>query len=103
MEEFPLIFHFQPPLLLLLFLLLQGITFSVMTASWDPERRESGFLGIDKFQRNMDSLREVLLRWRENALIRERVSKMSQAEIQAALSGLDNDDEHDRDSDCWNP
>jgi hypothetical protein len=64
-----------------------------MSASWDPDREESGFLGIAEFQRNVDSLRGGLSRSRENALIRERMSKMSQAEIQAALSDLDSNDE----------
>jgi hypothetical protein len=60
-----------------------------MSASWDPDREESGFLGIQEFQRNVDSLRGGLTRSRENARIRERVGQMSPDEIQAALSDLD--------------
>jgi hypothetical protein len=67
-----------------------------MSASWDPDREESGVLGIDEFKRNVDSLRGGLSRSRENALIRERMAGMSEAEIQAALSDLDKRDENEQ-------
>jgi hypothetical protein len=46
-------------------------------------------LGIQEFQRNVDSLQGGLTRSRENVRIHERVGQMSQEKIQAALSDLE--------------
>ena len=69
----------------------QGITYSVMSTSWDPDREESG-LGFDEFQKNVGILGEGLSRSRENALLRERMADMSEADIQAELKDLDTRD-----------
>lgn len=39
----------------------QGITYSVMSASWDDDREGSG-LGVDEFQKNVESLKDGLSR-----------------------------------------
>ena len=50
----------------------QGITYSVMSASWD-EDREGSALGVDEFQRNLENVKEGLGRSRENAVLRDRL------------------------------
>eukprot|EP00956_Cyclotella_meneghiniana_P009981 scaffold13782_cov78-Cyclotella_meneghiniana.AAC.7 len=59
---------------------LLGITYSVLSASWDDDREGSTF-GADEFSKNMESLREGLSRTKENALLRERMAGMSDEEI----------------------
>ena len=58
----------------------KGITYSVLSASWDDDREGSTF-GADEFSKNMESLREGLSRTKENALLRERMAGMSDEEI----------------------
>jgi hypothetical protein len=68
-----------------------------MSASWDPDREEeSGLLGFNEFQNNLDSLRDGLSRSRENALLRERMAGMSEADIRAALKDLEKRDEQQK-------
>lgn len=67
---------------------LQGITYSVMSASWD-EDIEGSALGWEEFTSNVDSLKSGLSRSRENLVTRERMEGMSEAEIQAALKDLE--------------
>ena len=55
-----------------------------MSASWDDDREGSG-LGLDEFQKNVDSLKEGLSRSKENALLRERMAGLSEEEIQRAI------------------
>ena len=50
----------------------QGITYSMMSASWDPER-EGSVLGTDEFSRNIDNIKGGLSRSRENAEVREQI------------------------------
>lgn len=66
----------------------QGITYSVMSASWDPDR-EGSALGVDEFQRNVDNIKEGLGRSRENAVLREKMTGLSSTEIKAALTDLE--------------
>lgn len=66
-----------------------------MSASWDPDREESG-LGFDEFQKNFGILREGLSRSRENTLFRERMAGMSEADIQDALKDLDKRDDEQK-------
>lgn len=92
--------EFQPALVAfttigLLAVGLVGITYSVMSASWDPDR-EGSALGTEEFQRNVNSLRQGLRRSRENALIRERMAGMPEEEIEAAVRELDKRDERRR-------
>jgi hypothetical protein len=51
---------------------LLGITYSVLSASWDPDR-EGDLFGADEFKTNMDSIRAGLSRSRENVILRERM------------------------------
>mmetsp|Transcript_14185 Transcript_14185/g.30036 ORF Transcript_14185/g.30036 Transcript_14185/m.30036 type:complete len:289 (+) Transcript_14185:61-927(+) len=70
---------------------LLGITYSVMSASWDDDREGSG-LGIDEFQKNVASLKEGLSRTKENALLRERMAGLSEEEIQRAIEASEKND-----------
>ena len=70
---------------------LLGITYSVMSASWD-EDREGSFLGIDEFQNNVQSIKDGLGRSRENAMLRDKMSGLSENEIEAALEDLERRD-----------
>lgn len=65
---------------------LLGITYSVLSASWDDDREGSG-LGVDEFQKNMSSLKEGLSRTKENTLLREKMAGLSEEEIQRAIDG----------------
>mmetsp|Transcript_28446 Transcript_28446/g.77049 ORF Transcript_28446/g.77049 Transcript_28446/m.77049 type:complete len:278 (+) Transcript_28446:310-1143(+) len=51
---------------------LVGITYSMMSASWDPER-EGTALGTDEFSRNVDNIKAGLGRSRDNAQVREQM------------------------------
>jgi len=69
--------EFQPVLvagttIALLAIGLVGITYSMMSASWDPER-EGSVLGTDEFSRNIDNIKGGLKRSGENAQIREQI------------------------------
>jgi len=69
--------EFQPVLvagttIALLAIGLVGITYSMMSASWDPER-EGSVLGTDEFSRNIDNIKGGLSRSRENAQVREQI------------------------------
>lgn len=59
-----------------------------MSASWD-EDVEGSALGFEEFGNNLDSLKSGLNRSRENAVVRERMAGMSEAQIQAAIKDLD--------------
>ncbi len=63
---------------------LLGITYSVLSASWDNDREGSG-LGFDEFQTNIGNLKEGLARTKENALLREKMAGLSEDEIQRAI------------------
>jgi hypothetical protein len=63
---------------------IKCITYSVLSASWDDDR-EGSTMGLDEFSKNVDSLREGLSRTKENALLRERMAGMSDAEIRKMM------------------
>eukprot|EP00984_Skeletonema_dohrnii_P024965 scaffold14120_cov90-Skeletonema_dohrnii-CCMP3373.AAC.2 len=63
---------------------LLGITYSVLSASWDDDREGSG-LGFDEFQTNVGNLKDGLARTKENALLREKMAGLSEDEIQRAI------------------
>jgi hypothetical protein len=63
---------------------LLGITYSVLSASWDDDR-EGSTLGLDEFQTNVNNLKDGLARTKENALLRERMAGLSEDEIQRAI------------------
>jgi hypothetical protein len=66
----------------------QGITYSVMSASWD-EDREGDLLGADEFKKNVDNIKEGLSRSRENALLRERMTGLTDEELQRSFTELE--------------
>ena len=72
----------------LLAISLLGITYSVLSASWDDDRDGSG-LGIDEFQKNVGSISEGVKRSQENQLLRERMAGLPEEEIEAAIRELD--------------
>ncbi|CAB9514836.1 Protein of unknown function (DUF3464) [Seminavis robusta] len=67
---------------------LLGITYSIVSASWDEER-EGSLLGIDEFQKNVGNIKEGLDRSKENLLLREKMAGLPEAEIEAAISELE--------------
>lgn len=71
---------------LLLLSVSQGITYSVMSASWD-ENREGDLLGTDEFAKNVDNIKEGLSRSRANALLRDRIA--TDPNLQQSLSELE--------------
>lgn len=81
--------EFQPALVAgtsVVFLLigLLGITYSLLSASWDDDR-EGSVLGGDEFQKNIENLKDGLSRTKENAILREKMAGLSESEIQRAL------------------
>lgn len=74
------------------FISIKGITYSVMSASWDPEK-EGSLLGLDEFKTNLGNVQDGLKRTRENAILREKMAGLPEAEIQKAIDDLDKRDE----------
>lgn len=66
---------------------LSGITYSVMSASWD-EDVEGGFFGMEEFRKNVRSIRDGLKRSQENAILREKMSTIPDDEINYELESL---------------
>ncbi|KAL3902300.1 MAG: hypothetical protein SGILL_010872 [Bacillariaceae sp.] len=80
--------EFQPVLvattsLVLLAVGIVGITYSIMSASWDDDR-EGSMLGTDEFAQNVDNIKTGLSRSRENAILREKMQSgmYSQADLE---------------------
>jgi len=71
---------------------LLGITYSVMSASWDPET-EGSALGISEFQTNLGSIQSGLRRSRENLLLRERMNKIPRDELDGDMRKLEREEE----------
>lgn len=71
---------------------LVGITYSVMSASWDPDREGTG-LGFGEFSNNFDSIKDGLKRSRENLVVRDQMAGMAEEDIQRAIKELDKRDE----------
>jgi len=67
---------------------LLGITYSVVSTSWDDDR-EGSVLGGDEFQKNLGSIQAGLSRTKENTLLREKMAGLSEAEIQRAIDGAE--------------
>jgi len=72
--------EFQPALvatttIVLLAVSLLGITYSVMSTSWDEDRvdEDGGLLGVQEFQRNVGNLQDGLARSKENAILRDKM------------------------------
>lgn len=73
---------------------LLGITYSVMSASWDVEV-EGSALGWDEFKKNLSSIQDGLKRTRENAILREKMSSLPQEEIDDALQRFERKEQLD--------
>ena len=71
---------------------IQGITYSVMSASWDPDA-EGSLLGVDEFKTNLGNIQDGLKRTRENAILREKMTGLPESEIQKAIDDLNKRDE----------
>ena len=71
--------------------LSQGITYSVMSTSWDVDR-EGSFLGTEEFQKNLQNTKDGLQRSRENAILRDRLASIGKDELKQALEDLDRRD-----------
>ena len=67
---------------------LLGITYSVMSASWD-EDSEGSLLGIEEFQKNVGNIKDGLSRTSQNAILREKMAGLSEGEIEAAIADLE--------------
>merc|ERR1712087_678026 len=67
---------------------LLGITYSIVSASWD-EDREGSLFGIDEFQKNVGNIKEGMDRSKENLLLREKMTGMPEAEIEAAIADME--------------
>eukprot|EP01083_Nonionella_stella_P191167 707737_1 len=74
---------------------LLGITYSVMSASWD-EDGDGSALGVDEFKKNLGSIKDGLKRTRENAILREKMSSLPDQEIEQAISNLNKKDQADK-------
>ena len=72
----------------LLVVSLLGITYSVISASWDDDQKGSA-LGVDEFKKNVGSLKEGLQRTKENQLLRERMIGLPEEEIEMAVKDLE--------------
>lgn len=59
-----------------------------MSASWDPDREGSAF-GADEFSTNLGNIKDGLQRTKENALLREKMMGLSEAEIERAIADSD--------------
>lgn len=86
-------YEFQPALVAfstigILAVGLIGITYSVMSASWDDDV-EGSALGFDEFKKNFGSIQGGLKRTRENAILREKMAGLPDAEIDQAIADLD--------------
>jgi len=77
--------------IVVLLLGLLGITYSVMSASWDPER-EGSLIGLDEFEKNVGNIKTGLSRSKENLLIRERMAGIPEEQINRAVDDLNRRD-----------
>lgn len=93
-------YEFQPALVAfstigILGIGLIGITYSVMSASWDDDV-EGSALGLNEFKTNFESIKGGLKRTRENAILREKMAGLPEAEIEQAIAQLDKKENADR-------
>ncbi|EJK62573.1 hypothetical protein THAOC_16807 [Thalassiosira oceanica] len=79
---------------------LIGITYSVLSSSWDDDR-EGSALGIEEFGKNVNSLKDGLSRTKENALLREKMAGLSEEEIQSAIDGQEKRRQKSNKKDAW--
>lgn len=67
---------------------LLGITYSVMSASWDPET-EGSTLGLSEFNTNINNIKDGLRRSRENELLREKMKRIPREELEGSVKRLE--------------
>eukprot|EP00560_Eucampia_antarctica_P000067 CAMPEP_0197832920 /NCGR_PEP_ID=MMETSP1437-20131217/16881_1 /TAXON_ID=49252 ORGANISM="Eucampia antarctica, Strain CCMP1452" /NCGR_SAMPLE_ID=MMETSP1437 /ASSEMBLY_ACC=CAM_ASM_001096 /LENGTH=287 /DNA_ID=CAMNT_0043436585 /DNA_START=18 /DNA_END=881 /DNA_ORIENTATION=+ len=84
---------FQPTLvafstIFILIIGLLGITYSVMSASWDPEI-EGSTLGFAEVKKNIESLQDGFKRSRQSVLLREKMAGLPEEEITMAIRNLE--------------
>jgi len=89
--------EFQPALvafttIAMLAIGLVGITYSIMSASWDPEN-EGSTLGFEEIKTNLGNIKAGLQRSRDNVLLREKMAGLPEDEIQNAIKNLDKKEE----------
>lgn len=70
---------------------LLGITYSLMSASWDPDVDGSG-IGLDEFNKNVKIIKDGFERTKENQIIRDNMAGLPESEIQQAIQALDRRD-----------
>jgi len=92
--------EFQPALVAfttigILGISLAGISYSVISASWDSDKSGSA-LGVDEFRKNVGNIKDGLSRSKENALLRDRMEGMPENEIKRAVKDMDRRDEKSR-------
>ena len=63
-----------------------------MSASWDPEN-EGSLIGFDEFKTNLGNIQDGLKRTRENAILREKMAGLPEAEVEQAIKDLNKRDE----------
>ena len=63
-----------------------------MSASWDPEK-EGSLIGFDEFKTNLGNIQDGLKRTRENAILREKMAGLPEAEVEQAIKDLNKRDE----------
>lgn len=88
---------FQPTLvafstIFVLVLGLLGITYSVMSASWDPDV-EGSTIGAEEFKKNLSSIQDGFKRSRENTLLREKMAGLPEEEISRAIRDMERKEE----------
>ncbi|EEC49507.1 predicted protein [Phaeodactylum tricornutum CCAP 1055/1] len=88
--------EYQPALvaastIVVLLLGLVGITYSILSASWDPDR-EGSLLGTDEFSKNIENIRDGLKRSRENAILRDKMAGLTSEELQKSIKDLERRD-----------
>lgn len=67
---------------------LVGITYSIISASWDDDR-EGSALGLDEFKKNIGNIQDGLSRSKENLVLREKMAGLPESEIASAIDALD--------------
>ena len=86
---------------------LLGITYSVMSTSWDEAPVDSeregggsgggiGGLGVEEFNTNLDNVKRGLMRGRENSKLRERMDEVENVEMKELNRRMRRDRERDK-------
>jgi len=71
---------------------LLGITYSVMSASWDPDSEGGSALGVEEFNSNLGEIKSGLKRSRDNAMLREKMAGLPEQDVKDAIRDLERRD-----------